>query len=86
MSFSDATLTTLPAGIFDGLSSLTSLSLYSNALASLPDGIFAHLSNLTWLNLLDNSLGDTACDADPNPWFTDGTNTIGNLRFTYRCD
>ena len=77
-------LTTLPAGIFDGLSSLGWFDLNDNSLTTLPDGIFARLSSLSSLDLGGNSLGD-ACYTDPNPWFSDGTNTI-NRPTTYFCN
>ena len=44
-------LSSLPDGVFDQLTSLTSLSLQSLKPASLPDGIFSELSSLTFLDL-----------------------------------
>ncbi|CAM9912692.1 unnamed protein product, partial [Ectocarpus fasciculatus] len=42
-------LTTLPEGIFGGLTALESLTLSSNELATLPEGIFGGLTSLEWL-------------------------------------
>ena len=46
----------LKAGDFAGLTGLTQLYLYSNALSSLPGGVFADLSALDNLDLNDNDL------------------------------
>ena len=46
---------TLPAGIFDKLSSLN-LGLYENQLTVLPEGLFSGLSSLTSLNLSRNAV------------------------------
>ena len=49
-------LSSLPEGIFQGLSNLQELDLYNNNLSSLPQGIFQGLSNLQGLNLNRNNL------------------------------
>ena len=49
-------ISVLPAGLFDDLTSLTSLGLNSNALTALPDGIFDNLTSLTSLLLNNNAL------------------------------
>ena len=46
----------LPAGIFDDLTALETLSLFNNRLRNLPDGIFDNLTALKELGLLYNSL------------------------------
>ena len=46
----------LPAGIFDGLTALTWLSLSNNQLNTLPEGIFDNLSALTWFESYRNQL------------------------------
>ena len=53
---SDNGLTSLPAGVFSGLSSLTGLWLHNNALTSLPAGVFSGLSSLTVLELSGNTV------------------------------
>ena len=49
-------LSTLPDGVFDGLSSLQELSLGANQLSTLPDGMFDGLSSLQELDLGGNKL------------------------------
>ena len=49
-------MTTLPAGIFDGLTALTELDLSFNGLTTLPDGIFDGLTALTTLHLSLNTV------------------------------
>ena len=49
-------LTTLPAGVFDGLTALTRLDLRSNGLTTLPAGVFDELTALTTLDLRSNGL------------------------------
>ncbi|CBJ29593.1 Hypothetical leucine rich repeat kinase [Ectocarpus siliculosus] len=49
-------LTTLPAGIFEGLTVLDALWLTSNALTTLPAGIFEGLTALNSLSLSSNAL------------------------------
>ena len=49
-------LTTLEAGIFEGLDALEELNLYRNRLTTLEVGAFDGLSSLTSLNLSDNEL------------------------------
>ena len=49
-------LDTLPAGVFDGLTALTSLGLWRNSLSTLPAGVFDGLTALTSLDLRRNSL------------------------------
>ena len=51
-------LTTLPEGIFHGLSKLDFLLFVQNSLTTLPEGVFQGLENLTSLILEDNSLTD----------------------------
>ena len=52
----DNQLTTLPEGLFDDLTALTTLYLNGNQLSSLPDGLFDGLSALTTLYLYGNSV------------------------------
>ena len=49
-------LTALPDGVFDELSSLEVLSLTHNSLTALPDGVFDELSSLEVLSLAHNDL------------------------------
>ena len=49
-------ISSLKAGDFDGLISLTRLSLSRNDLSTLPDDIFDQLASLTWLDLDSNAL------------------------------
>ena len=49
-------ITALKVGDFDGLSSLTELSLRGNQLSNLPEDVFSGLSSLTRLGLDDNQL------------------------------
>ena len=49
-------LTTLPAGVFDDLTSLQWLYLQENRLTTLPAGVFDRLTSLYHLNLSDNRL------------------------------
>ncbi|CAM9321834.1 unnamed protein product, partial [Laminaria digitata] len=49
-------LTTLPAGLFDGLEALTNLDLRSNGLISLPPGLFSDLGAIAELTLNGNDL------------------------------
>ncbi|CAM9996955.1 unnamed protein product, partial [Ectocarpus sp. 4 AP-2014] len=49
-------LTTLPAGIFEGLTNLTFLGFDENALTTLPEAIFDGLTGLTLLRLGENNL------------------------------
>ncbi|MXZ04950.1 MAG: leucine-rich repeat domain-containing protein, partial [Rhodothermaceae bacterium] len=49
-------ISSLKAGDFDGLISLTSLELRRNSLSALPDGIFDELTSLTGLDLRHNNL------------------------------
>ena len=60
-------LTTLPLGVFDGLSNLSTLSLNDNRLTALPLGIFDGLSNLSTLSLNHNQLGTGALAAGALP-------------------
>ncbi|MYJ93268.1 MAG: leucine-rich repeat protein, partial [Chloroflexi bacterium] len=50
-------LGTLPDGIFNGLSSLLHLSLYTTSLTELSEDVFDGLSSLQTLKLADNELG-----------------------------
>eukprot|EP00282_Hemiselmis_andersenii_P007920 CAMPEP_0114112854 /NCGR_PEP_ID=MMETSP0043_2-20121206/2603_1 /TAXON_ID=464988 /ORGANISM="Hemiselmis andersenii, Strain CCMP644" /LENGTH=689 /DNA_ID=CAMNT_0001204969 /DNA_START=9 /DNA_END=2074 /DNA_ORIENTATION=+ len=56
LDLSNYALTSLTAGVFDGLSSMTALALQENQLTSLPAGVFDGLSSLQHLNLNDNRL------------------------------
>ena len=56
MDLSYNALTTLPDEVFDDLTALTELQLYSNALTTLPAGVFDDLTMLTELNLNSNAL------------------------------
>ena len=49
-------LTTLPEGIFQGLSRLENVLLSENSLTTLPDGLFRGLGELRSLNMDENSL------------------------------
>ena len=49
-------ITALAEGDFAGLTSLTHLSLHTNALTTLPTGVFAELTSLTRLSLYSNAL------------------------------
>lgn len=49
-------LTTLPAGIFQGLSKLESMFVPANSLTTLPEGIFQGLGELRSIDLYENSL------------------------------
>ena len=49
-------LVTLPTGLFQGLTSLTHLTLAHNQLTSLPEGLFRGLTSLKWLKLHNNQL------------------------------
>ena len=60
MEITQKSITELPDGIFDNLSSLTWLDLEGNYLTSLPAGIFDDLSSLTYLSLSENSLTSLA--------------------------
>ena len=50
----NSVLTTLPAGVFDGLTALTRLALTDNSLSTLPAGVFEPLTALTTLLLQRN--------------------------------
>ena len=52
----DNQLTTLPTGIFNGLTDLESLTLENNLLTTLPADIFSGLTKLEFLNLSGNKL------------------------------
>ena len=56
LNLSINSLSSLPDGIFDGLTALERLSLYKNELSSLPDGIFDDLTALEYLALSNNEL------------------------------
>ena len=55
-------LPALPAGVFNGLTNLTSLSVAYSRLASLPAGLFDQLANLNHLNLAHNRLTSLPTD------------------------
>ena len=57
------TLSSLPVGIFSGLSSLNRMDIGSNQLSSLPVGIFSGLSSLNRLNLSYNRLSSLPADS-----------------------
>ncbi|CAM9120296.1 unnamed protein product [Ectocarpus sp. 13 AM-2016] len=52
----DNALTTLPAGIFEGLTALVTLFLYGNVLTTLPAGIFDGLTSLVALSMHRNAI------------------------------
>ena len=54
----DMGITSLQAGDFSGLSSLTRLFLHDNDLTDLPEGVFSGLSSLEYLSLYNNDLTD----------------------------
>ena len=56
LGLSGNNLSSLPQGIFQGLSNLQTLRLEENNLSSLPQGIFQGLSNLQSLQLYNNNL------------------------------
>ena len=62
LDLSSNPLTTLDAGLFDGLTALKELKLYQNSLSTLDAELFDGLIALNRLELQDNSL--TALDAD----------------------
>ena len=49
-------LTSLPAGIFDPLASLTSMDLFASNLSTLPDGVFDQLTKLSALQITGTQL------------------------------
>lgn len=49
------TLTSIPAGVFNGLSAVTDLDLANNAIASLPNNLFAPLTSLERMSLFGNA-------------------------------
>ena len=53
---SNSRLTELPAGIFDDLSSLTTLQIGANAISTLRSDVFSNLSSLTTLGVTYNQL------------------------------
>ncbi len=57
LSLHDNRLTTLPAGLFAGLTRLGYLGLHDNQLTTLPAGLFAGLTDLRYLYLQGNRLG-----------------------------
>ena len=62
LALNSASIASLQAGDFSGLSSLTILHLDSNALTSLPAGIFSDLESLTELRLHNNQLASLPSD------------------------
>ena len=56
LSLNSKNISSLKAGDFDGLISLTSLNLWRNNLATIPEGIFDELTSLTSLDLSENAL------------------------------
>ena len=67
-------LTELPAGLFDGLSSLQTLTLNDNGLSSLQGNAFAKLDSLTYLELEGNALTELP------PRLFDGLTKLVRLR------
>ena len=55
-NLSSNALTSLPEGVFNGLSALRVLFLNNNALTSLPVNVFSGLSTLLYLHLQHNAL------------------------------
>ena len=66
LDLSGLSLTTLAAGDFEGLTSLTFLDLGDNALARLSSGVFTDLTSLSALGLDDNDLITLPSDAFDN--------------------
>ena len=56
LNLANATMGTLPRGVFDDLDSLTTLYLHDGSLASLDQNTFAGLTSLTFLRLDNNEL------------------------------
>ena len=77
-------LTTLPAGVFDQLTSLQDLTLWNNNLTSLPSGVFDRLTKLRQLDLGQNSLSSLPAGifdqltSIPGPFYLDA-NTYTTL-------
>ena len=65
MRLNNNALTSLPAGVFSGLSSLTELYLLNNQLTSLPAEFFNSSGSLTTLNLYGNSSASFAVTFTP---------------------
>ena len=70
-------LSSLPAGVFEGLSSLQGLYLNSNQLSSLPAGVFEGLSSLNYLELGGNQLSSLPAGVFDN---------LSNLNYLYLND
>ena len=70
-------LTTLSAGVFGGLSLLSTLDISMNVIATLPVGIFAGLTSLSNLYLYSNNI-----NAIP-PFGSDILGSIKNLFVAY---
>ena len=68
-------LTTLPAGVFDKLTALTTLELQGNSLSTLPDDVFEELTALTDLRLFFNPGAPFSPTANALP--DDGTVLVG---------
>ena len=66
--------TTLPAGVFDGLRSLSDLDLSGNDLTTLPVGVFDGLRSLRYLNLRFNNFTTL-----PTGVFDDVLDTLGPI-------
>ncbi len=61
-SFGDFILRSLPAGIFDDLTELTTLRLNNNSLVSLPANVFSRLKKLQELRINNNPLSSLSAD------------------------
>ncbi|CAN0238534.1 unnamed protein product, partial [Pylaiella littoralis] len=56
LNLGSSALTTLPEGVFEGLTALETLTVYNNTLTTLPEGVFGGLTALGNLWLFGNSL------------------------------
>jgi Leucine-rich repeat (LRR) protein len=56
LNLGSRTITSLPANVFDGMSSVKEIILFNNQLRVLPANLFVGLNSLTWLSLGGNQL------------------------------
>ena len=78
LALNSASIASLQAGDFSGLSSLTILHLHNNALTSLPAGIFSDLESLTELRLHNNQLASLPSDIFNTLYSLTSLNLSGN--------